>query len=469
MGDEKSVTDTMSVHDDDDVSIADHDVLSPSSCVQSPRSGDEHMPGSDAPQVLRDLEDNGAVFSVAPASTWSWFKDSSSVRLNRECSVYFSVDTKCSSHEIVNGLDAIGIDSEYISAIQHRNASGSWAMTFNDPLAKAKVVGSTDFFFLGCKFFAGDCDQCILLIKIYEAPPEMPDTVRLGHLSNYKGLSFRRDYFSSGIQNGIRMARMRLRRSIPSTVLVAGEVVRVWYPGKPKTCRRCGGLGHLMSACKSIRCINCQEPGHNSWDCPSPRLCSVCLASDHPCGDCPFVLFSANIDRAPQASTYADVGKTVAAPPGPPVSSPPVGAGPPAPQQVVRTPVGGGATGRPVPAGDSVPTGAASLADGGASSPDVIPETQESCGGNVPQEESEEPAGSWASRCVPPSGAPENGAFGHDVPGSSPTRARDRERRLDLCAEQGGDCERSRTCERPDHESNSDGHDDGYITVKRRR
>ena len=476
MGDEKSVADTMSVHDDDDF---DNDVLSSCSRVQCPHSSDvqgspvlfseNSMPGSDAPQVLRDLEDNGAVFRVAPTATWSWFNDGSSVRLNRECSVYFSVDTKCTSHEIVNGLDAIGVDPEYISAIQHRNSSGSWVVTFNDPLAKAKVVGSTDFFVAGCQGFAGDCDQRILLVKIYEAPPEMPDTVLLGHLSNYgKVLSFRRDYVSSGIQNGIRTARMRLRRSIPSTVLVAGEMIRVWYPGQPKTCRRCGGLGHLMSACKSIRCINCQESGHHSRDCPSPRLCSVCLASDHLCGDCPFVLFSANIERAPRASTYADVAKTVAAPPGPPVSSPRAGAGPPAPQPVVPAPVGGEVAGEPVPTGDPVPTCAAPLADG--TSPSVIPETEESNSGNVPHDVSLEPAESWASRSEPPSGASGLGASGRDAPGGSPARARDRERRLDLRAEQGGDRERSRTRERPHRESNSDGDDDdGYITVGRRR
>ena len=98
--------------------------------------------------------------------------------------------------------------------------------------------------------------------------------------------------------------------------------------------------------------------------------------------------------------------KTIAVPPELPASSPPAGAGSPAPQAEIPAPVGGGAAGRPVP--DPVLTD-----DGDLPSPEVIPETQS---GSVTLEESCESAGSWASRSEPRSSSPERGASGRDAP-----------------------------------------------------
>ena len=464
VSDERSVAETMSVRDDDDDdTIADGVSASADPLCSRSQSLFSSASDSNVPQVIRDLRDNGAVFSAAPTSTWYWQNDGMSVRLNKELSVYFSVDTTCTSQEIITGLDAIGVDVDFITAIQRRTSSGSWVVTFNNALAKSKVIGSTNLFISGCQVFAGDCDNRVVIVKVHEAPPEMPDSVVLGHLSHYgKVLSFRRDRVSDGIENGVRTARMRLRASIPSSVLIAGEAIRIWYPGQPKTCRRCGSLGHLANSCTSIRCLNCQHPGHHSRNCSSPRLCSVCLSPDHLCGDCPFVLLSVNITRPPRAFTYADVTKTIAVPPKPPASPPPAGAGSPAPPSETPAPAGGEAAGEPAP----VPVQEPVFTDGGNSpSPEVIPETQP---GNVPLEESSESAGSWASRSEPRSGSPERGASGRDAPGGSPARARDRERRLEPRAERGNDRERSRTRERPEHLSDSD-ENDGFTTVKRRR
>lgn len=89
---------------------------------------------------------------------------------------------------------------------------------------------------------------------------EMPDTVIIGRLSYYgRVLSFRRDRgVATGIPNGVRTARMRLQKSIPSAVRIAGESVFISYPGQPKTCRKCGDLGHLAQGCNRPRCYNCE-------------------------------------------------------------------------------------------------------------------------------------------------------------------------------------------------------------------
>ena len=75
----------------------------------------------------------------------------------------------------------------------------------------------------------------------------MLDSVIIGRLSVYGSvLSFRRDLLTDSIFNGVRTARMEVKKDIPSTVRIAGEFIRFWYLGQPKTCRRCGDLGHLI-------------------------------------------------------------------------------------------------------------------------------------------------------------------------------------------------------------------------------
>lgn len=63
-----------------------------------------------------------------------------------------------------------------------------------------------------------------VIVKIYEAPDEMVDTLLTGSLSHYgKVLSFQRDLSSLTILNGIRMAR--LDKHIPSSCFIAGEML----------------------------------------------------------------------------------------------------------------------------------------------------------------------------------------------------------------------------------------------------
>ena len=135
-----------------------------------------------------------------------------------------------------------------------------------------------------------------MLVKIYEAPAELPDTALNGRLSHYSRiLSFRRDLVIDCIENGVHTARMCLHGNIPNLVCIAGELVRIWYPSQPKMCRNCGADDHLAKDCDSMRCFNCEKSGHFAGECPLPIVCSICLDDDHDLGDCPFFLFSANI------------------------------------------------------------------------------------------------------------------------------------------------------------------------------
>lgn len=149
----------------------------------------------------------------------------------------------------------------------------------------------------GSNVFLGDCENRLVLVKIYEAPSELPNTVVIGRLSHYgQVLSFHRDKIAKFIENGVRTARFRLSQHIPSIINLAGEYVRVWYPNQPKTCRNCGAEDHLVKDCKSIRCFNCEKPGHRLEDCEEPSMCTVCKSDEHRQAGCPFVAYSANVD-----------------------------------------------------------------------------------------------------------------------------------------------------------------------------
>ena len=88
---------------------------------------------------------------------------------------------------------------------------------------------------------------------------------------------------------------MVLDRPIPGQTFIAGEFARIWYPGQPKTCRKCGAEGHLAASCKSQRCFNCEQPGHRSDDSPLSPLCRVCLADSHPTPQCPYIYYSSYV------------------------------------------------------------------------------------------------------------------------------------------------------------------------------
>uniref|UniRef100_A0A9J7ZNB8 CCHC-type domain-containing protein n=1 Tax=Cyprinus carpio carpio TaxID=630221 RepID=A0A9J7ZNB8_CYPCA len=52
------------------------------------------------------------------------------------------------------------------------------------------------------------------------------------------------------------------------------------YSGQPQYCRRCQEFGHLEHQC-NIRCLNCKDPGHAASECPKPKVCKECGATDH--------------------------------------------------------------------------------------------------------------------------------------------------------------------------------------------
>ena len=237
------------------------------------------------------------------------------MRIRKDLSVCFSVDTVITSQDIIVGLDKAGIDIDSITAIQRRASNNSWVVTFDCKAVKDAAMNEHSIDIAGCSVLIGDCQNRVSIVKIYELPDELPDSVVIGRLSHYgRVISFRSDHVADTILNGVRTARMFIDRPIPSQTFIAGEFARLWYPSQPKTCWKCGSEDHLAAVCKSQRCYNCQRPGHRAEQCDMPALCRVCLSDAHDISACPFVYYSSNVTAAkpdrPIQKSYSAAAKS---------------------------------------------------------------------------------------------------------------------------------------------------------------
>ena len=210
--------------------------------------------------------------------------------------MYFTLDTHVPINDIVMALDARGIDHDDIFSIQRRLGTSAYVVSVRSADAKAHILSAWDINVGGHHAFIADCDHKISIVMVYNAPNEMPDSVIIGRLSLYGSvLSFRRDLATDYILNGVRTARMEINRDIPSTVRITGEFIKFWYPGQPKSCRRCGDLDHLIKDCRNVRCFNCEQSGHRVEECEEAPMCSICRSIDHLVCDCPYLLYGANV------------------------------------------------------------------------------------------------------------------------------------------------------------------------------
>ena len=270
---------------------------------ESPGSPDDS--GVQLPEALSHLVNHGVRFK--PVEHWS---QTARPMLVKKLSVYFTVDTVVTSQTIIEAFDSAGIEIDTITSIQWKASNCTWVVLFEDQCAKEMALEVSSVDIAGTTVFLGDCENRLMLVKIFEAPAELPDTVVIGRLSHYGCvMSFRRDKIAQFIESGVRTARMAIHKHIPSIINLAGEYVRVWYPNQPKTCRNCGSADHLVKDFKSVRCFNCEKSGHHLEDCEEEPRCTACKSVEHRLAECPFVLYSANIDTTPKEQTEEDKAK----------------------------------------------------------------------------------------------------------------------------------------------------------------
>ena len=127
-------------------------------------------------------------------------------------------------------------------------------------------------------------------------------------------LSFRRDLATEHIFNGVSTARMKIKHDMPSTVRIVEEFIEFWYPGQPKSCRRCGDLDHLIKDCANVRCFNCERSGHRVEQWEERPMCSICHSTGYLMRECLYFLCSVNVvpvvsERASVPNSYAGAAK----------------------------------------------------------------------------------------------------------------------------------------------------------------
>ena len=147
------------------------------------------------PDAIERMMHNGAKFTCTKES---WNIEEETVSVRKSFSVYFSLGTSVPTNANIEAFDAAGVDYEDILSIQRRLSSNTWVVAFRTAITKEQVLSAWNFVIAGHRVFIADCDRKISLVKVYNAPYEMPDSVIIGRLSVYGSvLSFRRDLLLS--------------------------------------------------------------------------------------------------------------------------------------------------------------------------------------------------------------------------------------------------------------------------------
>lgn len=112
------------------------------------------------------------------------------------------------------------------TSIQRRASNNSWVVTFGSKAVKDTALNEHTITIAGCSVLVGDCENRVSIVKIYELPDEIPDSVLIGHLAHYGGvISFRRDRVADAILNGVHTTQMLIVQPIPAQSFIAGEFV----------------------------------------------------------------------------------------------------------------------------------------------------------------------------------------------------------------------------------------------------
>ena len=113
---------------------------------------------------MADLQHAGHHFQTVSCELWK--VSGPKVRIKKDCSVCFSVDTVVTSQDIVVGFDKSGIDIHSITSIQRKASNNTWIVTFDSPVSKTAALNEQSVTISGCVVFLGDCENKVTIVKL---------------------------------------------------------------------------------------------------------------------------------------------------------------------------------------------------------------------------------------------------------------------------------------------------------------
>jgi len=109
-------------------------------------------------------------------------------------------------------------------------------------------------------------------IRLANLPPDVPDRIIRGALSPYGEVTeVNEDSWSKAyrypVYNGIRIAVTKLKKHLPSHMMIANTRVLITYESQPSTCYGCNEQGHRFQDCPRRKQTGTRKEGaHNlSW------------------------------------------------------------------------------------------------------------------------------------------------------------------------------------------------------------
>lgn len=81
--------------------------------------------------------------------------------------MYFSVDTICTSQDILESFAKAEFDIDQITAIQRKMSNHTWVVSFDTLHVKEEVLDLASIEIHRCTVFIGDCENHLELVKIY--------------------------------------------------------------------------------------------------------------------------------------------------------------------------------------------------------------------------------------------------------------------------------------------------------------